>query len=386
MPSSSDDKPKLHRYPSYVRESPYLEFAIAEGAIAAWPYNRMWLPADFGRDPRVEYDALLERVTLWDVGCERALELLGPDAVAFADYMLTRDVGGQQAGRCRHATACDERGVILCEALVLRLSDERVWICHGPADFPLWARATALHSDYDVEIRDAGFSPLALQGPLALQVMETLAADAASMPRFAWMWSSIADVGVLISRTGWSGEFGYEVFAPDVEPARLVWEEVRRAAEPFGVLVTPVVSDRAWERGVTDIRYGDNLDITPYEVGLDRTVDLDKGRPFIGQEALRQIAEGSTARRYAVSFRVEDDQVPDFETFWPIVGSDGKRLGVVWHVGYSFALDGYAGDALLDEAADIGDRLDLQSPDGSVVATIVPRPLVAESATEPRSR
>ena len=93
MPSSSDDKPKLHRYPSYVRESPYLEFAIAEGAIAAWPYNRMWLPADFGRDPRVEYDALLERVTLWDVGCERALELLGPDAVAFADYMLTRDVG-----------------------------------------------------------------------------------------------------------------------------------------------------------------------------------------------------------------------------------------------------------------------------------------------------
>ena len=384
MPSSSDDKPKLRRYPSYVRESPYLEFAIAEGAVAAWPYNRMWLPADFGRDPRVEYDALLERVTLWDVGCERALELLGPDSVAFADYMLTRDVAGQPVGRCRHATACDERGVILCEALVLRLSDDRVWICHGPADFPLWARATALHSDYDVEIRDASVSPLALQGPLALQVMETLAADAAPMPRFAWMWSSIADVDVLISRTGWSGEFGYEVFSPDVEPARLVWQEVRRAAEPFGVLVTPVVSDRAWERGVTDIRYGDNLDINPYEVALDRTVDLDKGSPFIGREALRQIAEGDTARRYAVSFRVEDNQVPDFETFWPIAGSDGKRRGVVWHVGYSYALEAYAGDALLDEAAEIGDRLNLQSPDGPVVATVVPRPLVAESASELR--
>ena len=304
-------------------------------------------------NPRVEYDALLERVTLWDVGCERALELLGPDAVAFADYMLTRDVAGQQVGRCRHATACDERGVILCEALVLRLSDERVWICHGPADFPLWARATALHSNYEVEIRDAGVSPLALQGPLAFNVMEMLAADAASMPRFAWMWSSIADVDVLISRTGWSGEFGYEVFAPDVEPARRVWQEVRRAAEPFGVLVTPVVSDRAWERGVTDIRYGDNLDINPYEVGLDRTVDLDKG-PFIGREALRKIAEGATARRYAVSFRVEEDQVPDFETFWPIADPDGKRRGVVWHVGYSYALEGYAGDALLDEAVESG--------------------------------
>ena len=79
----------------------------------AWPYNRMWLPGSFGRDRRVEYDALLERVTLWDVGCERALELTGPDAVAFADYLLTRDIAGQAVGRCRHATACDEDGVII---------------------------------------------------------------------------------------------------------------------------------------------------------------------------------------------------------------------------------------------------------------------------------
>jgi aminomethyltransferase len=133
----ADEEPRLHRYPAYVRESPYLEFAIAEGAIMAWPYNRMWLPGSFGRDRRVEYEALLERVTLWDVGCERALELTGPDAVGFADYLLTRDIAGQTLGRCRHATACDEDGVIICEALVLRLSDERVWICHGPADFPL---------------------------------------------------------------------------------------------------------------------------------------------------------------------------------------------------------------------------------------------------------
>jgi hypothetical protein len=116
----------------------------------------MWLPASYGRDGRVEYEALLERVTLWDVGCERALELTGPEAVAFADYLLTRDIAGQTVGRCRHSTACDEDGVIICEALVLRLSDERVWICHGPADFPLWARAVALHKVVAVaDVRDA---------------------------------------------------------------------------------------------------------------------------------------------------------------------------------------------------------------------------------------
>lgn len=158
MSRRTEEPPRLHRYPAGVRESPYLEFAIAEGAVAAWPYNRMWLPASYGRDPRVEYEALLQRVTLWDVGCERALELIGPDAVALADYLLTRDVAGQPVGRCRHATACDESGVILCEALVLRLGDERVWICHGPADFPLWAQAIAQHTDYDVDVHEAPVS------------------------------------------------------------------------------------------------------------------------------------------------------------------------------------------------------------------------------------
>jgi aminomethyltransferase len=343
----------------------------------------MWLPADYGRDPRVEYEALLERVTLWDVGCERALELTGPEAVPFADHLLTRDVAGQPVGRCRHATACDEHGVILCEALVLRLSDERVWICHGPADFPLWARATALHTDYDVGIREAPFSPLALQGPRALDVMQTLAPEVAPMPRFAWAWTSIADVEVLVSRTGWSGEFGYEVFAPDVEPARRVWQEVRRAAEPFGVLVTPVVSDRAWERGVTDIRYGDNLGINPFEVGLEYTVDLAKPTPFIGQEALRLIADGTTTRRHAVSFTIEGDVVPEFETFWTVSAPSGERLGTVWHVGYSYAVERHAGDALLDRPTEIGIRLQLQSPSGALSGVVVPRPLVPQPTTEP---
>lgn len=381
----SDEEPRLHRYPAYVRESPYPEFAIAEGAIMAWPYNRMWLPGSYGRDRRVEYEALLERVTLWDVGCERALELTGPDAVAFADYLLTRDIAGQPVGRCRHATACDEDGVIICEALVLRLSDERVWICHGPADFPLWARAVALHTEHEVEVREAPVSPLALQGPRALDVMKELAPSVASKPRYAWAWTSIAGVEVLVSRTGWSGEFGYEVFAPDVEPARRVWQEVRRASDPFGVLVTPVIGERAWERGVTDIRYGDNLEINPFEVGLEHTVDLDKPTRFIGQDALRRIADGTSPRRHAVAFTIDGEDVPDLETFWPVMTpGEGERIGVVWQAGYSYALERHAGDALMDQPAVIGTPLELESPSGRISGTVVSRPLVPEAATEPR--
>ena len=126
--------------------------------------------------------------------------------------------GAAPDGRCLHAIACYEDATILCEALVIRLSDDRVWICHGPADFPSWARGIALHAGYEVDVREAPVSPLALQGPRAFDVMEAVAPEAASLPRFAWAWSSIAGEEVLISRTGWSGEFGFEVFAGDDEP------------------------------------------------------------------------------------------------------------------------------------------------------------------------
>jgi aminomethyltransferase len=258
-----------------------------------------------------------------------------------------------------------------------------VWICHGPADFPLWARAIALHTEHDVEVHEAPVSPLALQGPRALDVMQELAPSVASLPRYAWDWTSIAGVEVLVSRTGWSGEFGYEVFAPDVEPARRVWQEIRRASDPFGVLVTPVIGDRAWERGVTDIRYGDKLQINPIDVGLDNTVDLDKAARFIGQDALRRIADGRTPRRQAVAFSVGADDMPDMETFWPVMTPGGsERIGVVWQAGYSYALERYAGDALMDQPTAIGTAVELGSPSGPITATVVSRPLVPEAATE----
>jgi glycine cleavage system aminomethyltransferase T len=145
------------------------------------------------------------------------------------------------------------------------------------------------------------------------------------------------------------------------------------------VLVTPVIGDRAWERGVTDIRYGDNLEINPFEVGLEYTVDLDKPARFIGQDALRRIADGTTPRRHAVAFTIDGEDVPELETFWPVMTPGGaERIGVVWQAGYSYALGRHAGDALLDEPAEIGSRLALHSPSGPLTATVVSRPLVPE--------
>ena len=147
--------------------------------------------------------------------------------------------------------------------------------------------------------------------------------------------------------------------------------------------MTPVIGERAWERGVTDIRYGDNLEINPFEVRLEHTVDLDKPARFIGQDALRRIEDGTIPRRHAVAFTIDGEDVPDLETLWSVMTPGGERIGVVWQAGYSYALERHAGDALLDEPAEIGTRLALQSPSRPMTATVVSRPLVPEAATEP---
>ena len=357
---------------------------MAEGAIMAWPYNRMWLPASYGRDRRVEYEALLERVTLWDVGCERALEFDRPDAVAFADYLLTRDIAGQTVGRCRHATACDENGVIICEALVLRLSDERVWICHGPADFPLWARAVALHTEHEVEVHEAPVSPLALQGPRALDVMKALAPSVASMPRYAWDWTSIAGVEVLVSRTGWSGEFGYEVFAPDVEPARRVWQEVRRASDPVGVLVTPVIGERAWERGVTDYPLRRQPGDQPVRGGT-RVHGRSRQRRAV-HRAGRASSDRGRHDPEASRGRVHDRWRGPARTRDVLAGQDARRRRADRRRVASRVLV-RAGTARRRRAARRagGDRYPARAAVAvePLTATVVSRPLVPEAATEP---
>lgn len=142
--------------------------------------------------------------------------------------------------------------------------------------------------------------------------------------------------------------------------------------------MTPVVWERAWERGITDIRYGDNLALNPFEVGLERSVDLDKPGRFIGGDRLRQL-DTERHRRRAVAFAIHGDDVPEQDGFWPVAeaGTDERRIiGRTWHVLYSFALESYAGDALVEVDVAEGAKLELISPAGRLPAVVISRPIV----------
>ena len=133
-----------------VRRSPYFARTEAAGAVAYMAYNHMYMAMDYGRQPAAEYRALTEGVTLWDVGAERQVELSGPDALAFADRLATRDLSEVAPGTCRYTLIADEHGIVICDPVMLHVETGRVWLSHGNVDLLLWAKGVALGAGLEI--------------------------------------------------------------------------------------------------------------------------------------------------------------------------------------------------------------------------------------------
>jgi glycine cleavage system aminomethyltransferase T len=366
----SDLKQRTQRLRPQIAKSPYFPRTEAAGTVEYFPYNHTYWPVDLGRDQDEEYRAINERAVLIDVGCERSVELRGPDALNFADYLCARNLQTMKVGRARHTAICEPNGVILCEAIVLKLDDERVWICHGPVDFLQWTNAVAAHTDFDVDVFQTQVFPLAVQGARAYEIMQELAPEAADMKFFGWVRATIAGVETIVVRSGYTGAFGYEVFPFEPDKALTLWDAVVEAGEPHGLMITPMVGP-FFERGVTDWRYGDGIDLNPYEARLGRAVNLDAG-PFVGKEALQRINEGGPKRKLVGIRFGNDADLPPFEHFWPIE----NELGVVtrakqsWYLGETVGYAVVAADTELDRAVNVG------HPGGVVTGTLVELPFM----------
>ena len=201
-------------------------------------YNHMYMAMDYGRQPAAEYRALTEGVTLWDVGAERQVELAGPDALRFADLLATRDLSQLVPGACRYTLIADENGIVICDPVVLYVEEGRVWLSHGNVDLLLWAKGVALGAGLDVTVREADVAPMQLQGPLARTVLEPLVGDALEgLGYYRLTHAEIAGVPCVVSRTGWSGGPGYEIFPLGSERALEVWDAVEAAGTPLGLLI-----------------------------------------------------------------------------------------------------------------------------------------------------
>ena len=350
-----------------IRRSPYFERTLHHGACDFMVYNHTYMPMGYGRDPRDDYRALVERVTLWDVGAERQCELRGPGALALADHLAPRRLSDLAVGECRYTPVCDRAGAIMCECIVLRPWEHVVWFSHSDVDLSLWAAGIALARGDDVRVAEADVAPVQLQGPRAAAVLAGLAdGDLAGLGRHRCAAMRIAGVETVVSNTGWSKEAGYEIYPLGSARAAELWDALCEAGEPHGLLVTGPNIVRAVEQGISDTQYATNSGMNPIEAGIGSLLDLD--RDFVGGEALRAVRDAGPARR-TVGLVCDGEPFPPMEEHWVVETPEGEEAGVARWAVYSIALERNIAVCLVDAGADPTEGLLVQAPDGARTGT-----------------
>ncbi len=323
---------------SRIRKSPYFEALVAHGVTHVTVYNKMLMPGSFG-DPEEEYRALVERVSLWDVACERQVEVVGPDAFALVQYVSARDMDGCPVGRARYAPMCDHDGTLINDPMILRLADDRYWISIADSDVLLWCRAVAAERGLDCRVFEPDASPLAVQGPRAEDVMADLLGEwVRGIPFFGFVETTMDGIPFVLCRSGWSGQGGFELFLTDGSRGVDLWDRVWAAGEPYGIHPGgPTLNERI-ESGLFSYRADCGGEATPLEVGLERFVSLDRADDFIGKAALLAERERGPARRLVKVLLSGERLAATSEHPWPAYarveggGGDervGERVGEV---------------------------------------------------------
>lgn len=357
-----------------IRKSPYFAATVRWGATGFSVYNHMYIPRDFG-DPVQNFWNLINDAILCDVAVERQVEITGPDAARFVQMLTPRDLSKMAVGQCKYVLITNAQGGILNDPVLLRLAENHFWISLADSDILLWAQGVAVHSGMDVTIRESDVSPLQLQGPKSGAVMRALFGDAIMDLRYYWLRRVDLDgIPLIVSRTGWSSELGYELYLQDGSRGDALWERIMAAGAPLGLKAGHTSSIRRIEGAMLSYHADADIDTNPYELGLDRLVDLDIEADFIGKDALRRIkADGPARRQVGLVIDGAPLKGPN-TTFWAVT-RDGQVVGKVTSAIHSPRLDRNIALAMLSAgSAHMGAQVQVRTPDGTRSATIVERP------------
>lgn len=357
-----------------IRKSPYFDATVRWGAQAFSVYNHMYIPRDFG-DPEQNFWNLVHDAILCDVAVERQVEITGPDAAKFTQMLTPRDLSKMAVGQCKYILITNADGGILNDPILLRLAENHFWISLADSDILLWAQGVAVHSGLDVTIREPDVSPLQLQGPKSGEVMKALFGESILDLKYYWLRAVELDgIPLIVSRTGWSSELGYELYLQDGSRGDDLWEKIMASGAPFGLKPGHTSSIRRIEGGMLSYHADADINTNPYELGFDRLVNLDIEADFVGKAALRRIRDQGVSRRQVGLILHSEPLKGPNTTFWAIT-HDGTRVGKVTSAVYSPRLEQNIALAMVSsEHATIGATVEVAMPQGSVHATIVERP------------
>ncbi len=346
-----------------VRRSPFFEATVADGVVSFTPYNHMLMPTSYG-DPQAEYDRLINHVSMWDVSVERQVEIKGPDAGKLAQILTPRKLEKLQPGKGWYVALCDHRGVLLNDPILLMLDSNRYWLSIADSDVLFWARAVAGERMLDVEIFEPDVSPLAIQGPKADDVVGALLGEEAlQLKHFGFREMNLQGIPLMVARSGWSKQGGFELYLMDGSQGLRLWELVKEAGQPFGIGPgNPNQSERV-ESGL--LSWGGDTDdqTNPFEVRMERYIDLDAPDDVIGIDALRRIQQQGV-KRHQLGVLFDYDEKFGLYDRTSTVNYKGDEVGAITAHAWSPRLQQNIGLALVSRTVGAGDSVDIILPDG----------------------
>ena len=317
-----------------IRKSPYFDSTVKWGAKGFSVYNHMYIPRDFG-DPEKNFWNLINDAILCDVAVERQVEITGPDAAQFTQLLTPRDLSNLSIGQCKYVLITNNEGGLLNDPILLRLGENHFWLSLGDSDILLWAQGVAINSGLDVTIKEPDVSPLQLQGPKSIDIMKVLFGDEIINLKYYWLIETeLNGIPLVVSRTGWSSELGYEIYLRDGSKGNELWELIMEAGKPFNLQPGHTSSIRRIEGGMLSYHADADINTNPFELGMDRLINLDNDNKFIGKNALIKIKSRGVKRKQ-VGIIIDCDPLKGPNTtFWPII-KNGNQIGKITSAVYS---------------------------------------------------
>ena len=368
-----EDK-KNFGFGTQIRKSPYFNSTVKWGATGFSVYNHMYIPRDFG-SPEQNFWNLVNEAILCDVAVERQVEITGPDATKFTQFLTPRDLSKLSVGQCKYVLIVNNEGGILNDPVLLRLKENHYWLSLADSDILLWAQGVAVNSGLDVKISEPDVSPLQLQGPNSGKIMEALFGESINDLKYYWLRElNLDDIPLIVSRTGWSSELGYELYLREGSKGDELWEKIMTAGKPHGLKPGHTSSIRRIEGGMLSYHADADINTNPYEVGLGRLVDLNTDINFVGKDALQKInQDGIKRKQVGVILNCKPLTGPN-TTFWEIT-KDKEVVGKITSAVYSPRLKQNIALAMVRiNNSEIGTVLDVKMNDQVIKATVAEKP------------
>ena len=328
-----------------VRKSPYWHKSMEAGCWRATVYNRIYHPRGYVKPEdggaMVEYEAIKNHVTMWNVAVERQIRVKGPDAEKFTDYVITRDATKISPMRARYVILCNYKGGVLNDPILLRISKDEFWFSLSDSDIGLYLQGVNADKRFNVEIDEIDACPVQIQGPKSLALMKDLIGDQVdldNMPFYGLAEATVGGRSCVISQSGFSGEAGYEIYLRDATLyADDMWDAVLEAGKKHSLMVIAPAHHRRIQAGI--LSWGQDMDNehNPFQCNLGYQVSLSgkgewaKKGDYVGKQALEKMGAdlksgGKPYKLQLVGMEIGgkpiEEYAPDFWLVSPAEGGD----------------------------------------------------------------